>query len=141
MKNLFLFMLFIMCTSIYVRAQETFPVNDVQDNRAHAYAFTNATIFTNYNTTVEDATLLIRDGKIEAVGTSVNVPSGYTTVDLGGKYIYPSFIDIYTTYGVPEPKIERGGFFRREQIQSDKKGPITPMRPSNLRSMLLKYLL
>ncbi len=123
MKNLLLLILFFMCASGYVLAQETFPVNDVQDTRAHAYAFTNATIFTDYKTRVEGATLLIRDGKIEAIGTAVRVPAGYTAVDLEGKYIYPSFIDMYTTYGVPKPERERGGFGRSEQIQSNKKGP------------------
>jgi imidazolonepropionase-like amidohydrolase len=122
MRNLFIVFLFFMCTSGYLLAQETFPVNDVQDNRAHAYAFTNATIFTSYNTQMEGATLLIRDGKVEAVGTSVRVPAGYTTVDLKGKFIYPSFIDMYTNYGVPEPQRPRGGG-GAEQIQSNKKGP------------------
>lgn len=112
-----------MSTMGYMQAQETFPVNDVQDTRARAYAFTNATIFTNYNTRLEGATLLIRDGKVEAVGASVSVPAGYTQVDLGGKFIYPSFIDMYTNYGVPKPERERGGFGRSEQIRSDKKGP------------------
>ncbi len=123
MKNLFIVIMLVLCTAGYLTAQETFPVNDVQDSRAHAYAFTNATIFTKYNTKLEGATLLIRDGKIEAVGTSVRVPAGYTTVDLEGKYVYPSFIDMYTTYGVPEPERQRGGFGGGEQIQSNKKGP------------------
>ncbi len=101
-------------------AQETFPVNDVQDNRSNAYAFTNATIYTSYNAKIEGATLVIREGKVIAVGTNVTVPKGYTNIDLEGKYIYPSFIDMYTTYGIPEPK--RGPSSRSTQIQSNTKG-------------------
>lgn len=106
-----------------LRAQETFPVNDVQDVRSKAYAFTNATIFTSSSQKVEGATLLIRNGKIEGVGSGLRVPEGYTTVNLDGKFIYPSFIDMYTNYGMPEPERGgRGGFGGAEQIQSNTAG-------------------
>lgn len=122
MRNLILLVALIMCTIGYLNAQETFPVNDVQDTRAKAYAFTNATIFTDASTSMDGATLLIRDGKIQAVGKDISIPKGYTTIDLEGKFIYPSFIDMYTNYGIPEPKRSRGGFGGPEQIQSAKKG-------------------
>lgn len=106
-----------------LRAQETFPVNDVQDIRSKAYAFTNATIFTSSDTKVEGATLLIRNGKIEGVGKGLSIPQGYSTVDLEGKFIYPSFIDMYTNYGMPEEERSRGGGFGgAEQIQSNTSG-------------------
>jgi len=106
-------------------AQETFPVNDVQDHRAEAYAFTNATIVTDYQTELEGATLLIRDRVIEAVGTGITVPDGYTVIDLEGKHVYPSFIDAFSTYGVKQAERSRNrrGFgSREEQIQSKTAG-------------------
>ena len=105
-------------------AQETFPVNDVQDQRARAYAFTNATIYLDYKTKLEGATLLIRDRVIEAVGSDQSVPEGYQVVDLQGKYLYPSFIDSYTSYGMPAQKRPERGFRwgRAEQIQSNTPG-------------------
>ena len=39
-------------------AQETFPRNDVKDSRAGLYAFTNATIVVDPQTTLTNATLL-----------------------------------------------------------------------------------
>ena len=89
---------------LYVTAHETFPVNDIQDERAEAHAFINATIFTDHQTKLEGATLLIRDRLIEAVGKDLAIPEGYKVVDLAGLYIYPSFIDPYTTYGVTQAK-------------------------------------
>ncbi len=86
-------------------AQETFPRNDVKDQREGAYAFNNATIITDYQTVINNGLMLIRDGKIEYVGASKTIPAGYTTMDLSGKRIYPSLIDVYTNYGVP--KVER----------------------------------
>ncbi len=104
-------------------AQETFPRNDVQDKRSRAYAFTNATLYSSYDTRLEGATLLIRDGKVEAVGREVDVPDGYLTVDLEGKFIYPSFIDMYTTYGIDKPKSQSGGGWGGPaQIQSKTEG-------------------
>lgn len=82
-------------------AQVTFPVNGVYDQREGLYAFTNATIHTSYNERLEKATLLIRDGKVEAVGLKVTVPPNAVVIDLKGKTIYPSFIDLYTDYGMP----------------------------------------
>ena len=105
------------------RAQETFPRNDVKDARASLYAFTNATIVVDYQTTLQNATLLVKNGKVEQVGTIITVPKGYTSIDLKGKYIYPSLIDIYTSYGLSEVERARGGGFGGvEQMESKTKG-------------------
>jgi len=86
----------------FSRAQQTFPVNGVQDIRPGQYAFTNATIVVNSQQTIPNGTLLIKDRVIESVGAGTAVPKGYVVVDLKGKYIYPGLIDAYTTYGQPE---------------------------------------
>lgn len=105
-------------------AQETFPRNDVKDDRSGAVAFTNATIFVNATTKIEGGTLLIRDGKIEKSGKGLAVPAGYTVIDLKGKFIYPSFIDLHTSYGLPKVEMPQGGGFggSAEQIQTKTKG-------------------
>lgn len=106
---------------LYVLAQQTFPVNDVKDQRAGAYALTNATVVVDAQTKLEKATLLIKDGLIEQVGTTVTIPASYTSIDLKGKYIYPSFIDLHSVYGLPVPDQRQGAtrgnaFTRPEQI-------------------------
>ena len=88
--------------------QSNFPFNGIADRRANAYAFTNATIFVDYKTKLENATLLIKDGKVVQVSTDANIPDGYTTIDLQGRFIYPSFIDLHTNYGMPE--VKKSGF-------------------------------
>ena len=100
--------LMLTCSASIVLAQETFLRNGVLDQRERAYAFTNATIYTDYQTKIENATLIIRNGVIESVGAGITVPAGYISVDLAGKYIYPGLIDPYTTYGLPEVKRARG---------------------------------
>lgn len=104
-------------------AQETFPRNDVKDARSGLYAFTNSTIVVDYQTTLQNATLLVKNGKVEQVGSNLTIPKGYTLVDLKGKYIYPSLIDMFTNYGLPAVERTRGGGFGGvEQMESKTKG-------------------
>lgn len=106
-------------------AQATFPENGVADPRHGHYAFTNATIVKDGATTLKEATLVIKDGRIVAVGTNVKVPVGAVEVDCKGKFIYPSFIDIYADYGtsLPQRPPTDGNFFARTQLTSSAKGP------------------
>lgn len=111
----------LMVVAHFSYAQETFPVNGVKDERPGRFALTNATIFVDYQTTLENATLLITDGKVERVGTDISVPSGYTIVDLSGKYIYPAIVEPYTNYGVPAASKKKNG--NGPQYESERKGP------------------
>ena len=90
-----------------LHAQETFPVNGTYDIRPGQYAFTNATIVINADQTITNGILLIKDRKIEAAGAGLAIPKGYVVIDLKGKYIYPSFIDLYSDYGLPATRTER----------------------------------
>ena len=110
--------------------QATFPENGVVDPRHGTYAFTNATIVKDVATTLNNATMVIKDGKIISVGTSVKVPAGAVEIDCKGKFIYPSFIDIYADYGTSLPTQQTqtgggggGGFFAQQQFLSNAKGP------------------
>jgi imidazolonepropionase-like amidohydrolase len=114
-----------------LQAQETFPVNGVADKRDGCYAFTNATIVQHAQSTLTNATLVIRDGKIIAVGTGVAIPKDAVVVDCKDKYIYPSFIDIYSDYGIAAAERAGAGgrgaggfnFNQPAQIASNTKGP------------------
>ncbi len=105
-------------------SQETVTPNDVQDNRAKTYAFTNATIMVDYQTKIDKATLLIKEGQIVQVGGNLAIPSGYTRIDLEGKYIYPSLIDLHTSYGLPKIKQDRSSspWNSAEQMLAKNKG-------------------
>ncbi len=123
MRKYLLLLFFVSISYLGLHAQETFPINDIKDDRVKAYAFTNATIVVDPQQTIQNGVLLIKEGKILNVGQNIAVPAGFTEVDLQGKHIYPSFIDIYTNYGIP--KVKRGSgrrFGGPEQIQSKTKG-------------------
>ena len=111
--------------------QATFPENGVVDPRNGLYAFTNATIVKDVATTLNNATMVIKDGKIISVGASAKIPAGAVEIDCKGKFIYPSFIDIYADYGTSLPTQQGqgagggggGGFFAPQQFTSNAKGP------------------
>ena len=94
--------------SVQVLAQENRAVNGIADNRQNAYALTNATIYLGSDETLANATLLMRDARIVDVGTAELPTTGYFVIDLKGHYIYPGFIDMYSTYGIPELEREDG---------------------------------
>jgi len=66
------------------------------------YALTHAKIFTLAGAPIEDGTLVIRDGKIAALGTTVEVPSGAKVIDAKGLQIYPGLFDPLTQMGLSE---------------------------------------
>jgi imidazolonepropionase-like amidohydrolase len=107
-------------------AQETFPVNGIADKRDGAYAFTNATIVKDAQNKLTNATLVIRDGKIVAVGNNIAIPKDAIVIDCKDKYIYPSFVDIYSDYGVALKPTQGGGggfnFNAPAQLNSNTKG-------------------
>ncbi len=118
-KLLFIFS----CIILSASAQQTFPINGVQDYREDYFAFTHATIIKDSKTILNDATLIIKQGKIIAVGNNISVPKDAATIDCKGKYIYPSFIDLISDYGITvaeQPKRTRSFF--QAQFVSDTKG-------------------
>ncbi len=108
LKKLLLFGL-VSC-SFSVVAQEYFPANGgVKSTNENFTVFTNATIHTSPSETIKKGILVVQNGKVVAVGKSATIPANAITVDLNGKHMYPSFVDIYTDFGIEAPKRESGG--------------------------------
>src|SRR5262249_51630433 len=66
------------------------------------FALTNASIHTVTKGIITNGTVLIRDGKIEAVGTNVQVPQGAEVIDCKGNWIYPGMIEGGSRLGLVE---------------------------------------
>ncbi len=116
------------CFSKTVLSQVTFPVNGVADVRTGTYAFTNATLLRSAKDTLRNATMVIRDGKILSIGPAAStIPNYAVVIDCKGKFIYPSLIDIYSDYGMPQPQRQQGtgalNFFGQQQFSTNTKGP------------------
>lgn len=120
--NKLLLLLLLSCWITISFAQQTFPQNGVYDQRDGHYAFSNATIQVSPTQQLKKATLLIKKGKIVAVGKDISIPKDAVVIDLAGKFIYPSFIDLSTTYGMPKPQAIGSKPQQQPQLFSNKKG-------------------
>lgn len=63
---------------------------------------TNATVHNGNGKTIENATIVITDGKITAVGNNIPAPANATVVDAKGKQVYPGLILPVSNLGLVE---------------------------------------
>jgi imidazolonepropionase-like amidohydrolase len=63
---------------------------------AQDVAIRNATIITITNGDIANGTVVVRNGKITAVGANVAVPAGIRVIDGTGKYVMPGIIDAHS---------------------------------------------
>ncbi|MGE0711772.1 MAG: amidohydrolase family protein [Planctomycetota bacterium] len=81
--------------------------------RADDVALVDVTVHPVTGPTLERATVLIKGGKVRAVG-KVEVPPGVKTLDLRGKHLYPALIDADTVLGLTEIGSVKGSEDTRE---------------------------
>ncbi len=116
-----LLLLLLLCVST-LNAQDYFPTNTgVKTTENTSVAITNAKIYITPTKTVKKGTLLIKNGKVIAVGKKVKIPKGTQIIDVSGKIIYPSFVELYSDFGMrkPKPASNSGG---RPQYGASRKG-------------------
>jgi imidazolonepropionase-like amidohydrolase len=56
----------------------------------------NAIVMTVTHGNIKNGNIYIKDGKIAAVGETVNAPSSATVIDAGGKYLTPGIVDSHS---------------------------------------------
>jgi imidazolonepropionase-like amidohydrolase len=113
-------------------SQNYFPKNDgVKQTFKNPIAVKNATIYTSSSVKIENATMLLDGDKILEIGTQISIPKEATIIDATGKTIYPSFIDLYTEFGIQKPQrksgnsrspqydTERNGYYWNDHIRAD----------------------
>ena len=71
-------------------------------SNAQTIAITGGKVYGVNAAPIENATVLMRDGKIVAVGTSVSIPEGALRVDASGKWVTPGIVNASTQLGAVE---------------------------------------
>ncbi|MFN8276670.1 MAG: amidohydrolase family protein [Chitinophagales bacterium] len=91
-------------------AQETtFKTNGPDDFREGRHVFRHATVVISPTQQSDsNSNLYIANGKIVKITTGDAVDPGYVSHDCKGEWIYPSFIDLYSDYGLSTPKPNHG---------------------------------
>ena len=69
---------------------------------AQTIAITGARVLPVSGPAIENGTVLIRDGRIAAVGTNVSVPADARRIDARGKWVTPGLINAATQLGLVE---------------------------------------
>ena len=94
--------------------------------RRSAYAITGATVVTSPGNVVENATVVLRDGLVEAVGTGVPTPADARAIDASGMTVYAGWIDSFAEVAIaPDPPAQgaapqaatRGGGGQQQAMQ------------------------
>ena len=118
MKKL-LYLLFLL--GCVVQAQEYFPDNDdISAVSKVTRVIKNATITVSPGNTIENATMVIKDGRIVAIGKNVNIPKNAVIEDATGMHIYPSFIESYGDIAMKSP--DRASRSNVQQYDESRKG-------------------
>ena len=85
---------------------------------AQTTAFVGGRVIDGTGQVLENATVIVRDGRIQAVGSaaSVEVPAGATRVDLGGKTLMPGLINAHGHVAATEGLQSNPKFYTRENL-------------------------
>jgi imidazolonepropionase-like amidohydrolase len=87
------------CWLLALKAQETVYPTPKQTTPV---VITNATVHVGNGQVLENASILITDGKIAQVGSAINAPAGAQTINAQGKQVYPGLILSATDLGLVE---------------------------------------
>ncbi|HSE67050.1 MAG TPA: amidohydrolase family protein, partial [Gemmatimonadales bacterium] len=80
----------------------TFVALTAQGLNAQTIAIEGGTVYPVSGPRIENGTVLIKDGRILQVGTSVTVPADATIIDAKGKWVTPGLFHAWTDLGLNE---------------------------------------
>jgi imidazolonepropionase-like amidohydrolase len=104
-------------------AQSSFPAQGLHSHAPSLHVFTHCNIVRAPGDVVMDGTLVIRDGNVENVGKNISVPQGAAVHDLHGFWIFPGFVDAWSSFGLERPKRESDAPGAAPQYVTKEKGP------------------
>ena len=129
MKKLSLILFFTIQLSSF--SQEYFPTNiDIKSELKTYILIENATIIVSPGEIIKNGSILVKDGKIVEIGSDFSVPNNTVKHDMSGLYVYPSFVDVSSSFGTKNPsntsrsrsteyKASRQGYYWNDHILSD----------------------
>lgn len=104
---------------LIVNAQEGFPQNGVKESHVPMH-LVNFNLYTEEGV-IEDAEMLIDQQVIVAIGKKVKAPDDAVLIDMNDQYIYPSFVDLNSRFGITVDKDKKPNY--KPQLESNKQGP------------------
>lgn len=139
-RSLIPLLILLLALQVRTLAQTSFPAQGLRSNNPSLHAFTHANIVRAPGDVVMDGTLIIREGNVENVGKNLALPTGAAVHDLHGLWVFPGFIDAYTSFGMDKPKREADGPGQPPQYDAKTKGPFAwndAVKPQNKAAEML----
>lgn len=99
--RLAMLMLLVLTVSLTAYSQ-----NEELASVSRAYVIRNANIIQAPGRKIDKGAILIRNGIIQSVGQTVNIPADAIIIEADSMYVYAGFIDGLSNIGVPKPKEE-----------------------------------
>src|SRR6204780_2743044 len=90
-----------------------------QSTPHHDVVIKNATVMTVTHGNIKNGSVYIKDGKIAAVGETVNAPSGATVIDAEGKYLTPGIVDSHSHIALDDDVNEATSPITPQMIMKD----------------------
>ena len=85
------------------QSSRTQPVTGLRDNSTGYHALVGARVVTAPGQVLTNATVVVRNGVITAVGAALSAPAGARVWDMKGLTVYPGFIDASADVGGDAP--------------------------------------
>ena len=98
MKNIFLSIIIVLVSATAYCQPDIYPA---PENKG-TILLKNATIHVGNGTVIDNGSILIRNAKIERVGTNIEAPANTSVYDLKGKQVYPGIISPVTNLGIKD---------------------------------------
>ena len=96
--------------------QTSTPQDALRSNPPNVYAITGAMIVAHPDAKPQPATIVVRHGRIEAIGPDVPVPVDAEEIHLNGKTIYAGFIDAYSEQSISTDRLNGSARYWNGQI-------------------------
>ena len=123
---------FLICTLLLVLIGRTeflfgqfrLPQARLSDEKSYSFLLYNATIVPSPGVKMEASSIYVKDGKIAAIGKNLVVPDGIVKIDAGTAWVFPSFIDLFSSHGMQGAKAASGdrGYPGSPQYDSNRPG-------------------
>ena len=77
------------------------PQANISHERPNEFVLENVTLIAGPGRKTEKASIYVKEGKIVAAGAGIAFPSHLKPTDMKGLWVYPSFVEMQSRYGLP----------------------------------------
>lgn len=111
--------------ALLILLAQFFPVS-VRGEFETPTVITGVTVIQADGTVLENASIVMEDGRITAVGVDVTKPAGAELIDGAGLFAYPAFIDAHSHLGIPDATRTAEERQRKEDVNPDLREAVLP---------------